>query len=102
MARRRPRTPTPATPPPEPRVTVTVTPEAGEQVERLPEEIQNRFWEIVERLRQWPAVSGVKRLKGELAGWCRVRTGDYRVRFRVQGNRVTIDKVGHRRDVYED
>ncbi len=31
-----------------------------------------------------------------------MRIGDYRMRFRVQGNRVIVDKIGHRKDVYED
>ena len=37
----------------------------------------------------------------ELAGWYRVRTGDYRVRFRVEGDTVVIDHVGHRSTFYE-
>jgi mRNA interferase RelE/StbE len=64
--------------------------------------MSDRFLAVVERLKKWPAVSGVKRLKGNLAGWYRVRIGDYRVRFRVEGDAVIVDKIGHRKDVYED
>ena len=81
--------------------TVELTPEAAEQVERLPPAIHERVLALVERLRKWPAVSGAKRLSGNLAGWYRLRTGDYRLRFRVQGDKVIVDKIGHRRDVYE-
>ena len=42
-----------------------------------------------------------QRLSGNLAGWYRLRTGDYRVRFRVAGDTVIVDKIGHRSDVYE-
>jgi mRNA-degrading endonuclease RelE of RelBE toxin-antitoxin system len=54
------------------------------------------------RLRDWPTVSGAKALSGNLAGWYRIRTGDYRIRFRVEPGRITVDKIGHRKDVYED
>jgi mRNA-degrading endonuclease RelE of RelBE toxin-antitoxin system len=37
-----------------------------------------------------------------LAGWHRLRTGDYRVRFYVQGEAVVVDKIGHRKEFYED
>jgi mRNA-degrading endonuclease RelE of RelBE toxin-antitoxin system len=39
---------------------------------------------------------------GNLAGWYRVRTGDYRVRFRVKGESILVDKIGHRSEFYED
>ena len=81
---------------------VTLTPEALEQAGRLPKPIHARVLALVERLKNWPEVSGAKALSGELAGWYRLRTGDYRVRFRVQGQKVTIDKIGHRRNVYDD
>jgi mRNA-degrading endonuclease RelE of RelBE toxin-antitoxin system len=71
-------------------------------VERLPKAIHERVLSLIERLKHWPAVSGVKRLSGNLAGWCRLRTGDYRVRFRVQGELVIVDKIGHRSEFYDD
>lgn len=83
-------------------VTVELTPEAAEQAERLPKTIHRRVLALVERLKRWPTVSGVKRLSGDLAGWCRARTGDYRIRFRVQGDTIVVDKIGHRSEFYED
>ncbi len=82
--------------------TVTVTPEALEQAGRLPKVIHRRVIRLVRRLANWPAVSGAKPLTGDLAGWYRLRTGDYRVRFRVAGDRIIVDKIGHRRDFYGD
>jgi mRNA interferase RelE/StbE len=81
--------------------TVVLTPAAAEQLERLPKTIHVRVLALLERLQHWPEVSGVKRLKGDLAGWYRLRTGDYRLRFRVQGERVTVAQIGHRREFYE-
>lgn len=82
--------------------TVELTPEAAEEAERLPKAIHDRVLALVQRLENWPAVSGAKRLSGNLAGWYRLRTGDYRLRFRVEGDKVIVDKIGHRRDVYEN
>ncbi len=55
-----------------------------------------------ERLEHWPEMSGAKPLREDLAGWYRLRTGDYRLRFRVQGETIIVDKIGHRREFYED
>lgn len=82
--------------------TVKINPEAVEQLARLPRVMRERIGQIFERLEAWPAVSGVKRLSGNLAGWYRLRSGDYRIRFRIQGDTVIVDKIGHRKDVYED
>jgi mRNA-degrading endonuclease RelE of RelBE toxin-antitoxin system len=64
--------------------------------------VRTRVVAVFRRLRQRPAVSGVKRLSGPLAGEYRVRTGDYRVQFRIEGDEVIVVKVGHRDGFYED
>ena len=66
-------------------VNVTLEPEAVEQLAKLPRVIRERIGKLFVRLENWPDVSGVKALSGNLAGWYRLRTGDYRIRFRVQG-----------------
>jgi mRNA-degrading endonuclease RelE of RelBE toxin-antitoxin system len=83
-------------------VTVEITPQAQAQVDRLNEPMYGRVLAVVERLHSWPAVSGAKPLRGRLAGHYRIRAGDYRVQFHVQGNVVVIEKVGHRDGFYED
>lgn len=82
--------------------TVELTPEAAEQFGALPIPIQARMNRLRERLSHWPNVSGVKALSGNLAGWYRLRTGDYRLRFRVLEGKIIVDKIGHRREFYED
>lgn len=81
---------------------VTITPEALRQAERLPASIQGRIREITLRLAKWPEVSGVKSLSGNLAGRYRIRTGDYRVQFFVEGDTIVVEKIGHRDGFYED
>jgi mRNA-degrading endonuclease RelE of RelBE toxin-antitoxin system len=101
-------------------VTVTLDDEAREQLSELPRLIALRVEKLLTRLQQWPAVSGVKHLRGALAGKCRLRTGDYRLQFRVQELQppqekqpttqakrppdylVVVEKIGHRDGFYEE
>ncbi|HVX83847.1 MAG TPA: type II toxin-antitoxin system RelE/ParE family toxin [Phycisphaerae bacterium] len=80
---------------------VTITAEARDQLEATPLPIQQRIAEVFQRLERWPAVSGAKPLKGNLKGNFRIRTGDYRVVFRVTGETVNVWKIGYRGDVYD-
>lgn len=83
-------------------VSVEITPDAYEQAEKLQEPIYSRVMAVVERLKDWPQVSGAKPLRGGLAGHYRVRTGAYRVQFRIAGNRLIVEKIGHRDGFYEE
>jgi len=82
--------------------TVALTPGAAEQFANLPRGIQPRINQVILRLEDWPDVSGAKPLKGELAGNFRIRTGDYRVVFRVKAQTVIVWRIGDRKDVYLD
>jgi mRNA interferase RelE/StbE len=75
---------------------------AQETLVGMPKGVRLRLRAVMAALERWPAVSGVKPLRGGLAGWYRKRTGDYRVVFRVSGADVYVEKIGHRRDVYEE
>ena len=81
--------------------TVVITAEALKEAERLPVPIRGRVRRVVLRLARWPEVSGAKPLSGRLAGHYRVRTGDYRLQFHLRGEAVVVEKIGHRRDFYE-
>ncbi len=81
---------------------VTYELEAVEQLAGLPNVVLARLANIVRRLQNWPNVSGAKPLRGDLAGHYRIRTGDYRVQFRVVGDEVIIERIGHRDGFYED
>jgi len=81
---------------------VGLTAEAIAQYGKLPRGIQPRIDHIILRLAQWPNVSGAKPLVGRFVGNYRIRTGDYRIVFRVAGNKVIVWKIGDRKDVYLD
>jgi mRNA-degrading endonuclease RelE of RelBE toxin-antitoxin system len=80
---------------------VTITTRAARELDDLPLAVHVRVGFLLERLERWPAVSGAKPLTGPLAGHYRLRTGDYRVQFRVMGQTVIVEKIGHRDRFYE-
>ncbi len=79
---------------------VILTPEATDGLERLNNPIHGRVLKLLEKLEQWPHLSGAKPLRGQPAGRRRLRTGDYRIQFRVAGDTVTVEKIGHRDGFY--
>ena len=81
---------------------VEMTKGAARDFAKLPIVVQARLVAALEKLRNWPQVSGVKSLSGNLRGWCRLRVGDYRMRFFVDGDYVVVDKISHRKDIYEN
>jgi len=80
---------------------VVLTAEARRQAAELPRTIKVRVLKLLERLERWPEVTGAKTLKGRLAGRFRMRTGDYRLQFRVEGEKVIVEQIGHRDRFYE-
>ncbi len=80
---------------------MVLTREAAEGLEDLPLVIHARVLALLERLAAWPAVSGSKPLTGRLAKHYRLRTGDYRLQFRVEGQAVIVEKIAHRTRFYE-
>ena len=83
-------------------VHVTFETDAAEQFQELPERIKSRVIDIIERLERWPGVSGAKPLRANLAGHYRIRTGDYRIQFRVHGDEIILEHIGHRDRFYDE
>lgn len=81
---------------------VLLSPRAQEEFDALPAIVKERMRNLFRRLAHWPKVSGAKPLSGNLAGPYRLRTGDYRLRFHLRGDTIIVDKIGHRKDVYDD
>jgi mRNA interferase RelE/StbE len=80
---------------------VTLTPAAARDLDRLPLTIRARMPKLFDRLESWPHVSGAKPLREKPAGHFRLRTGDYRLVFRVESSTVVVERIEHRRNVYE-
>lgn len=81
---------------------VRITGPAARSFDGLPLVIKVRVLRCFERLEAWPAVSGARALSGPLAGHFRLRTGDYRVQFRVESEAVIVERVGHRDGFYDE
>jgi len=83
-------------------VQVVLSDEAVEQVGELTNPILARVQAVLERLEQWPQVSGAKPLRGALKGHYRIRTGDWRIVVRPSGSVLWVVRIENRKDVYED
>ena len=83
-------------------VEVVLTAAAADELDQINNPVHARILKLLVRLEKWPEVSGVKSLRGDLVGKYRLRTGDYRLQFFIVGNRVTVEKIGHRDGFYED
>lgn len=82
---------------------VRETDDAKADVQKLPLDIQLRIQSLYQRLARWPNVSGYKALRDSLRGAYRLRTGDYRILFRVEheAGLIVVFRIAHRRDVYD-
>lgn len=80
---------------------IQVLPIATRAIKKLPPEAKRRVQAVVELLAEDPRPPAAKKLTGR-PEW-RVRTGDYRVLYRIHDDVLTIVVVhaGHRRDIYE-
>ena len=80
---------------------IEVLPAAVREIRKLPPEAKRRVQAVIELLSENPRPPAATKLTAR-PEW-RVRTGDYRVLYRIEDDILTIVVVlaGHRRDVYE-
>jgi mRNA interferase RelE/StbE len=80
--------------------TIEFTTSGAREFKALERAIQRRIATRIDALAKDPFPAGSKKLQGE-PDHHRIRVGDYRVIYRVEGKRVAIliVKIGHRRDV---
>lgn len=74
--------------------TVEITKKAHKQISKLPKAIAREIYEALETLKTWPDCRNVKSLTNHKD--YRLRIGDYRGLFTVQGNTITITEVKKR------
>lgn len=79
---------------------VEVLPSAVRQMRKLSPEALRRVQAVIELLRDEPRPPAARKLTGR-PEW-RVRSGDYRVLYRIEDERLVVVVVaaGHRREVY--
>ena len=83
-----------------PRFLIIYSAPAERSLRRLPKDIRIRLLAKIGGLAENPWPAGVKKLEGFDA--YRVRVGDCRVIYRIDGGRlvVLVLDVGHRKDIY--
>jgi len=74
--------------------------EAYKELNKLDSFVSKRIEKKILELSEKLYSLDVKKLKG--TNYLRLRVGDYRVIFDVQGNTIIILKVGHRRKIYKN
>jgi len=67
----------------------------------LPEDARAEVWARIKALPDDPRPPGVESLKGPLKGLLRVRVGEYRIGYRIEGDVVTVIMVDKRGSVYK-
>lgn len=79
---------------------VLLTPRAAKELKGIEREPQSRIVGAIELLRQHPYPPKAQKLATREA-W-RIRVGDYRVIYTVEGTTVTITviRIAHRREAY--
>ncbi len=75
-------------------------PDILQDISIIPANMRERIRRAIEnRLLVDPVSYGLP-LRKSLQGYRKLRVGDYRVIYRIDGERLIILKIGHRKDVY--
>lgn len=72
---------------------------AFQSLDKLETIIARRIAKKVGELSESPFSRDVIRIKGEKA--FRLRVGDYRIVFEIEGESISVLKVGHRKNIYK-
>jgi mRNA interferase RelE/StbE len=67
---------------------------------RLDAQTHRRVLAVLDQLQANPSQGS--RLTNVPIGQWRIRVGDYRIRYDIEGNRILLYRVRHRRDIYRD
>lgn len=79
---------------------IDISRDARKELAILPQQVQARIAKAILALENNPSPRGAKKLKNR-DGW-RIRVGDYRVLYLVDGKarHIVIGNIGHRREIY--
>lgn len=75
---------------------------ARKDIPSLPKAARERIRKEIERKLSDNPIEFGKPLQYSLKGCRRLRVGDYRVIYQIDGTEVTIVKIGHRKEVYNE
>jgi len=73
---------------------------AQKELYKLENQISSRIYKKINELKSGFQSKDIKRIQGE--NKFRLRVGDYRVLFSLENDLITIWKIGHRKNIYEN
>ena len=81
---------------------VALAPSAARQLRKFDAQVRRRIQAALELLATEPRPPAATRLVGGSGEW-RVRTGDYRIVYEIEDDRllILVLRVGHRREIYQ-
>jgi mRNA interferase RelE/StbE len=81
---------------------IALSPMAARQLRKLDAQVRRRVQAALDLLAEQPRPPAATRLVGGAGGW-RVRTGDYRIVYEIEEDRllILVLRIGHRREVYD-
>jgi mRNA-degrading endonuclease RelE of RelBE toxin-antitoxin system len=82
-------------------LTIHLAQSAAGDLEAIPDKLRNQIVEAIKSLAEkpFPAGSTTKKLKGFKPPLNRLRSGDYRVFYRVQGSAILVMRIIDRKDL---
>ena len=83
-----------------PRYSLVIARRFRQDLRRLAAQMHRRALEVLERLQEDPFQG--QRLTNVAIGQWRIRVGDYRIRYDIEGEQVLLYRVRHRREIYRD
>ena len=83
-----------------PRYSLVIARRFRQDLRRLDAQMHQRVLEALERLLEDPFQG--QRLTNVAIGQWRIRVGDYRIRYDIEGEQVLLYRVRHRREIYRD
>lgn len=78
---------------------LTYSPRAEKDIKKLDRLLQARLKAALERFAKNPFLYAEKLQDRDLGSY-RFRLGEYRIIFDVEGNKIMVLRVGHRREIY--
>jgi mRNA interferase RelE/StbE len=78
---------------------IVYTSRAVKDISKFDPAAKERIKETLERYAEAP-LSYAKKMIDPALGTYRFRIGDYRVIFDIEGNKLVILRIGHRREIY--
>jgi mRNA interferase RelE/StbE len=80
---------------------IIINKSASKELSKLPLEAIDRIQQAINALATDPRPANFKKLKG-FKGLYRIRTGDYRIIYRIEDNALIIEvvRIGDRKDIY--